>query len=321
MLMSTEATTVPNGVSTSTPQTFQRPFPALTSAQRFAFETYGYVIVPGVLSSERCDRIAEALRRLKADLRRINPGSSVVNPLGAAFMETNHPWHTFMANFYDYDDELLSYCCDPRLVGMAEEVMGCEARITEFNGHINSRTPDTDTSKTPTYGFHTGADVPGCSHIGPNGLYHCNFVKTLTTLVPLGPEDGGTVVVAGSHKFNDVKSAIAAAYEDRRLIHQFIAPKGSVLLFAETLIHATGRITSDIERSIIITGYGPRMYPRWDGSDVRPDGYAPGFAARVPEALKTLFFGKHHWLRGHRYRNLADPVDAKEYPAVAWKKR
>jgi ectoine hydroxylase-related dioxygenase (phytanoyl-CoA dioxygenase family) len=297
--------------------TFQRPFPALTSVQRFYFETHGYVVVPSVLSSERCDRIAGALRRLREELRKINPGTTTAGVIRGAFMEVNQPWHSFMANFYDYDDDLLAYCCDPRLVGMAEEVMGCEARITEFNGHINSRVPDTDSSKPATYGFHCGADVPGCSHIA-NGLFHCSFVKTLANLVPLGPEDGGTVVIAGSHRFEDEKAAIAAAYEDRRLIHQVVAPKGSVLLFAETLIHATGRITSDIERAIIITGYGPRLYPRWDGSDLRPDAYPPEFVARVPEALKTLFFGKSHWRRGHRYRNINDPVDSREYPAVPW---
>ena len=30
------------------------------------------------------------------------------------------------------------------------------------------------------------------------GLFHYSFVKTLTNLTDLGPDDGGTVVIAGS---------------------------------------------------------------------------------------------------------------------------
>ena len=129
----------------------------------------------------------------------------------------------------------------------------------------------------------------------------------------------GTVVVAGSHKVTDYAGAIKAAYEDRSLIHQVIAPAGSTLLFGETLIHATGQIRSDRERAIIICGYGPRMYPRWDGGGV--DGepqFSEEFLARMPDSLKTLFLGKSHWNRVPKYRKLSDPVDTKEHPPVKW---
>src|SRR5690606_30539710 len=126
------------------------------------------------------------------------------------------------------DDAFLEYACHPRVVGMAEEIMGCEARFSEFNAHINSRDPNPEPTPAdgPRFGFHNGVDIPFGSHVGPNGLYHCNFVKCLTNLTDLGPDDGGTVVVAGSHKCLDYAGAIQAAYEDRSLIHQVIAPAG-----------------------------------------------------------------------------------------------
>lgn len=301
------------------PVEFKRPHPALTAAQRYHFETFGYVIVPNVLTSDQCDRMNAALHRLRDDLLAANPDGGSKNYVKNSFLASRAPHHHFMANFYEYDDDLLSYCCDPRLVGLAEEVLGCEARILEFNGHINRKDPAADFSKPAQYGFHTGVDIPFGSHV-VNNLYHCNFVKTLTALTDIGPDDGGTAVVAGSHKCHDYQAAIKLAYEDRSLIHTVVCPKGSTLLFPETLIHATGQIRSNNERAIIITGYGPRLYPRWDGSNEVRDGYSEAFIRRIPDALRTLFLGKPHWNRGPKYRALSDAVDTTQYPPVPWPK-
>jgi hypothetical protein len=63
-------------------------------------------------------------------------------------------------------------------------------------------------------------------------LIHCNFVKTLTNLTELGPEDGGTVVIAGSHRMPlPPADLIALAEADPSLVHQIVAPAGSTLLF------------------------------------------------------------------------------------------
>ena len=66
------------------------------------------------------------------------------------------------------------------------------------------------------------------------------------------------VVVAGSHKIDhDREAIIAAAYEDRSMIHQVVAPRGSALIFTEALLHATGQNRSDNERAIMIAASGP----------------------------------------------------------------
>ena len=42
------------------------------------------------------------------------------------------------------------------------------------------------------------------------------------------------VVIAGSHKIDhDSAALVAAAYEERSLIHQVVAPAGSALVFTE----------------------------------------------------------------------------------------
>ena len=219
-----------------------------------------------------------------------------------------------MATIREADPVIAAYAAHPRLVGMAEEVIGGEARMVELNAHINSRNPDDKFEANPKFDLHLGMDVPYGTHL-KNGLFHCSFVKTLTNLTELGPDDGGTVVIAGSHKLDiPHDDMIACAYADRSLIHQVIAPAGSTLLFAETLMHATGRIRSDRERAIIVCGYGTRQFPYWDGGDLSPE-----FKAQIPEHLQTLFYGKAHWTRAPKYRTLAEPVDPRKFTlADAW---
>ena len=179
---------------------------------------------------------------------------------------------------------------------MAEELIGGEARLVEFNAIINHRNPQTDFTKQPRFSFHTGMDVPFGSHI-ENDLYHALFVKTLTNLTDMGPDDGGTVVVAGSHKLLISDNELTEiAYDYPSLIHQVIGLAGSTLLFSETLVHATNEIESDRERTIISAGYGSRLMPMWEGNSTAE------FLDHVPPQLRTFFGGKAHWTRGARYR-------------------
>ena len=295
------------------PPAFERPFPALTPAQRYHFEVFGYVVVPGVLSPDECETIKSALQRLKRDLR-ARPKGYQPAPSEPYFL-IDKPHHVFMATIREADPVIAAYATHPRLVGMAEEVIGGEARMVELNAHSNSRNPDDKFEPNPKFDLHLGMDVPYGTHT-KQGLFHCSFVKTLTNLTELGPDDGGTVVIAGSHKLDlPHEDMIACAYADRSLIHQVIAPAGSTLLFAETLMHATGRIKSDRERAIIVCGYGTRQFPYWDGGDLSPE-----FKAQIPAHMETLFFGKAHWTREPKYRTLAQPVDPRKFTlADAWK--
>lgn len=289
-----------------------RPFPALTPAQRYHFEVNGYVVVPDVLSRAECDSIRESLQSTKQEIRS-RPAEFAVKPGEPRFI-TDQPHHVFIGGILQANPLYTAYATHPRLVGMVEEVIGGDARIVEMNAHINTRDPQYDPKAAIKYGFHNGIDVPYGSHT-KNGLFHCSFVKTLTNLTDLGPDDGGTVVVAGSHKIDiPHKDMIDAGYADPKHIHQVIAPAGSTLLFAETLIHATGQLRSDKERVIIICGYGTSMYPHWGEDELKPE-----FAAKIPPHLQVLFQGKAHWTRGPKYRTLADPVDPRQFTlAEGW---
>ena len=280
---------------------YHRPFPALTPAQRLHLDVYGYVIIENTLTADEVGRLCEALQKLKRDLIATgDPANAVVR--GARF-STYKPHHVHFAHILETDPAILDYLTHPRLVAMAEEFVGGAVRLEESEAIINSRPPDYDPSAPVRYGFHTGTR-PDLGTYTENGLFHCNFVKTLTNLTDLGPDDGGTVVIAGSHKIKAPQAQlIACAYEDPSLIHQFIAPAGSTLLFAESLIHATGQLRSDKERVIIIGGYTPPMFRAWPGQEP-----SQAFVDNLPDIYKPLIGATDSWHWQQRYRSLDMPV-------------
>ena len=295
--------------------TFRRPFPPLTPAQRYHLDVFGYVVLENALSGGEVERLKEAVLRLFADLEALEDRGLNGPRVRGAFLGTDKPCHKFAVNILESDPAITAYATHPYMVSLAEELIGGEARIVEMNAHINSRDAD-NTWEEGLAGFHRGTDVPYAGHTH-GGLFHCNFVKTLTNLTDLGPDDGGTAVIAGSHKIDaPPNQLIALAEEDRSLVHQVVAPAGSTLLFCETLVHATGPIRSDRERIIIITGYGSTMFPYWDYGEL-----SPGFRERIPEQLKVLFEGKQVWTRGARYRDLATPADERRFAMGEWDDR
>lgn len=299
--------------------TFDRPFPALTAAQRYHFDLYGYVIIENTLSADEVAACKQALYELRDALRKLDdPGHDGPRYHNAYLGGAADGHHSYLSHILEAHPTVTAYATHPRLVGMAEEIIGGDARIVEMNAQINRKAPTwpADEQGRPTYGLHRGAAPHSGMHMR-HGLVHCNFVKTLTNLTDLGPDDGGTVVVAGSHKIDlPAEELIAAAYEDRSLLHQVVAPAGSTLLFAETLLHATGQIRSDKERVILICGYGTRLFPYWDHGQL-----SEAFVESIPPQLYTLFHGWPNWVPGHRYRQLGDAVDERPFAMGRWDDR
>lgn len=290
----------------------KRLFPALTPAERYHFDVYGYVIIKNLLTPDEVGSMKEALYRLRTDLRATkatNPDQQKPRYREARCL-TDLPHHVYMGSIAQYDPALTHYATHHKVVGACEEVMGGRGHLVEVNAHINSKAPTWPTASDggPAFGFHRGLFNQEGIHTR-NGLYHSNFVKVLTNLTDLGPDDGGTTVIAGSHKVDAGDEAIIkAAYQDRSHIHQIIAPAGSGVLFTEALIHATGKITSDKERVIIISGYTTSSFPfmlnEW------PDNtqtWVPGFLENLPPEHKSLFVSNGYMQRKAYYRKLEDP--------------
>ena len=262
-------------------------FPALTPAQRYHLEVNGYVVVEGLLDQDEIGRYHEALQRLKDEFfAKDDPWNA--NIRNSTIFGRLQAWAGPKVQFDNYletDPLFLDYVAHPRIVGVAQEVIGNQVRLSETQAIINSRNPnaDSDSGRSGRQWHHIR---PGYWSYTENGLFHCSIVKALTNLTDLGPDDGGTTVIAGSHKLDCAEEDIvAASREDPSLVHQVIAPAGSTLFFCETLLHSSGAIRSDRERVVIIAGYQP--------ANVKSQGVRgeQKFLDTVPEALRTLIGG------------------------------
>lgn len=264
----------------------------LTPAQRLHFDIYGFVLLENVLTTDEIERMKDALYRIKAGKNL--DGSSV-------YVRPHNQNQVLVGNLVEYDPALLEYAAHPKLVPLVEEVVGGAVRLEETEAIINSRNPDDDLDElfkrryNPT-GFHRGTQH-GWGTYMEQDKFHCIFVKTLAYLTDVGPDDGGTCVIPGSHRLTwKQNEMIEAALSDDKLIHQVEASAGSVLLFAEALIHSTTAIRSDNERVILIAGYTPPMVREWPGNEVSSE-----FIETLPEEIRPLISGSDSWHWKRRY--------------------
>ena len=269
--------------------------PRLTLAQRFQFDSLGYVLLKGALTANEVELCKAALYRMKHDPEVESKG---------VYRRAKTQHHVLMGNLVAYDSALLGYATHPNLILLVEDVVGGSVRLEESEAIINSRNPDESDDlprgkRVHPTGFHRGATATwGCYY--EQERFHCVFVKTLAYLTDVGPDDGGTAVIPGSHRMNWPKEdMIAASVENDDLIHQVEASAGDVLLFPESLIHSTTRIKSDRERVILVSGYTPPMLREWPGNEVSPE-----FLETLSEGSRAIVSGSESW---HWKRRLPAP--------------
>ena len=276
---------VPRLSPTGEPKAF-----ALTEAERIHLDVFGYVVLEKVLSDAEVEELVETILRFESDYRRDQA------PPESHMFFTSTTWEFFrIDNLPHLAPCFRAYVTHPRIVGLAEDAVGGSVRLEQSDAHIRRR--DLNQPAPEHYGWHRGFD-PAFSYRS-RGLYHCPFVKCLTNLTDLGPEDGGTTVIAGSHKMADVSEEVLvrAVQERPELRHQVVAPAGSTLLFFESTIHAGGINRSGKDRLLILGGYTPDFFQPWFDYEPHPE-----FLAGLSEEEKPFFNGsrKYHWRKMSR---------------------
>jgi len=263
-----------------------------TVEQRLRLDIQGYVVIERFLTQAQTTELRAELYACEARFRRDG-----TTPAAPAFLSSSSPDNFRVDNLPHLMPCFHTYLSNPRVLGRVEEMVGHEVRLEQSDAHIRrpvEATPD-------RHGFHRHSRL-GLGAVERNGLYHFPFVKALTNLSDLGPDDGGTAVIAGSHKLpghlNQV--LIEAAARDPSLIHHVVAPAGSTLFFYESLIHSSGLNRSGKDRPLVLGGYTPTLFQPQHGEN--PD---PAFLATLSQEHRDLYSGARAWDGQEWHRELA----------------
>jgi hypothetical protein len=99
-----------------------------------------------------------------------------------------------------------------------------------------------------------------------NGAFHCGQVNTLMALTDIGPGDGATMVIPGSHKSNFEHPQVATHRMkggEKRSVDGVVGAievhmkKGDALLFVDAISHGSAERVNAGERRICVLRYGP----------------------------------------------------------------
>lgn len=120
--------------------------------------------------------------------------------------------------------------------------------------------------------FHTGGEngVMRGQYRFVDGFFRCGQVNILVALTDIGPGDGGTMLIPGSHKSNFLHPGVKAGWDENQRIDavegalEVHLKRGDALLFADTVSHGASTRTNPGERRVVIYRYGPRWgSTRW----------------------------------------------------------
>lgn len=116
-------------------------------------------------------------------------------------------------------------------------------------------------------GLHSGGHerVTRCQFRYHDGQFHCGQINILIALRDIGPGDGATMVIPGSHKSNLIhpESAAAQMSENATSVDGITGAvevhldAGDALLFVDAIMHGSAALTNPGERRIVVYRYGP----------------------------------------------------------------
>jgi ectoine hydroxylase-related dioxygenase (phytanoyl-CoA dioxygenase family) len=263
----------------------------LTAKQKFLLDTYGYIVVPNVVEPEMMDRVRQAMERMDEELETSPRVESW--PTGKPRKVKGTPHFSRFSPCIEYDPSFLELAMHPKILAYAQDIVGGPVRFEEQECSINQRDPEETELDLKQLGWHRGIS-PDFSTYEVNGRNHYLWIKAIVFLTDIGPGDGGTSVIPGTHR-KGCREEIVSELEPW-MVHQAQGPAGSVLLFTEALIHSVTPILSDRKRYIMITGYVAPFMREY--SEV--DGASPEYLSKLGKEEYEFMTGED-LKSGHRY--------------------
>jgi hypothetical protein len=115
-------------------------------------------------------------------------------------------------------------------------------------------------------GLHNGGHlgIHRCQFRVKNGKFHCGQINIIVALNDIGPGDGGTMLIPGSHKSNFAHPDYAqfsmregASVDNMEGAKEMHLKAGDALLFVDCVSHGSAKRVNPGQRRVCIYRYGP----------------------------------------------------------------
>ena len=191
--------------------------------QKYLFDLQGYLLIEDVLSGEDCDL---AIEKIKA---RVKPMEKTPDGYDA-----NGTWEN-AAGLYEAGEPFIKLIDDAKISAILTEIIGPSLRCESCYSFVRHK-------DCPPFEMHGGQRGGGVNfrYSVHNGRIYTGLTVVSIALQEIGEQDGGFACIPGSHK-----SDFSMPVEDRKelfalggaLVRNIAAPKGSAIIFTETLAH------------------------------------------------------------------------------------
>ncbi|BFT74792.1 phytanoyl-CoA dioxygenase family protein [Paenibacillus sp. P36] len=200
------------------------------------FNENGYLILPGILSEEKVNRLNAAIDRIVAE----EPESLAYN----------------VYNSIERDDEIASLIDEPTLLPLMVNLLGFNIQL--HISHLTVRKPNPNDVKTESHSFiNWHQDGPHPQFPKQDGITSTYYIKTCYILSDMSqPDRGNTKVVPGSHNkpFHPESQDVNGLVDGEV---QVCGKPGDVFIFPQNLWHAGAPNRSEFTRRQLFLGYSP----------------------------------------------------------------
>ena len=234
---------------------------AVTDREKYLFDLQGFVILRGCLSA--------------AEVAELNDGLDAIPKLAPGEWYGALHGHTYgtkdgvsYQQIYEAGEPFERLIDHPAWIDHIKTFVGGQTSFDAKHGPLfidecfaNFREPG------EAIGLHSGGSefIKRNQYRFMNGQFMCCQVNALIALTDIGPGDGGTMVVPGSHKQNfrhpdiakyAMKAGGASGDECEAAIEVFLKP-GDVLIFTDAIMHGSAKRHNAGQRRVAIFRYGP----------------------------------------------------------------
>ena len=251
---------------------------SLTEAERYRFEAEGFLVVERALPSAHVTVLRDALAEAASEA--VDYGSE---HQGDDLLVASGQLRT-VSNPLARCPSVLDAALHPGFFPKISDLFSERARLLSNEYFV------TPPRSSPRLSWHRDADERNYP-----GIDLADSLVTLNALVLLsdvGPQNGPTLAIPGSHRWAEQRTVPSTAGDDPASLPGHVAlcgPAGSVVFFNSRLSHSQSRNDSDRERHVLVLVYGHRWMRAFDG--YVPAGAAAAALADSPLTEQMLGLG------------------------------